>query len=106
MILSMKTSGFLNDRGGRNWLRFRNAAPHGEIIIADFDLLEIPTEVRELLRLHEDYVNQQVFSLLDVTQEKVKEFGPSVVWDGENGASGVHDVQLAGGKLSFRLDAR
>ena len=105
MILPMKTSGFLSDRSGRNWLKFRNAALHGEMVIADFDLLEMPTDVRELLRLHEEYVNQQLFSLLDVTQEKVKEFGPSVVWDGETGGSGIHDVQLAGGQLSFCLDA-
>ena len=101
----MKTSGFLSDRSGRNWLKFRNAALHGETVIADFDLLEMPTEVRELLRLHEEYVNQQVFSVLDVTQDKVKEFGPSVVWDGEKGGSRVHDLQLAGGQVSFRLGA-
>jgi hypothetical protein len=99
----MKNSGVMRDRDGRTWLAFRQGEMHYGALVADFDVLEMPERAHELFQRYEEIVSKQEFSFLADIEKAIEAFGLYVIWSEDDQPVNVCDVQVAGGKVSFRI---
>ena len=101
----MKISGIWRDQNGKRWLRFFNGRISYGSFVADYDLLDMPTEALETFREHEARVSRQEFRRLDDLVKRIDEFKLSAVWDGESRPVAVCNVQVMEGGVTFDYGA-
>ncbi len=100
----MKRSGILIDANGNKLLAFHNGEICQGTFLAEFVILQMSQDTIALFREYEEIVSQQSFSWLSSIERRLDTLGLAVIWEGEESPVIVEDVQLAGGKVSFRVE--
>jgi hypothetical protein len=101
----MKTSGRLQDIDGNVWARFKDAHESYGVILAQSEIVDMPEDARATFKKHEEMALKQLLLHTDKIEEQIARFNLRVVWESEDEAIRVSDIQVGESTLSFRLPA-